>query len=163
MSNLPERLRQRGNDLGLSQSAAARQAGLDPRRYGHYVNGRRSPDYQTLLRICGVLGVTPDWVLGGPVSEASLIAELSDGDPAEGEDDPQVRSLVRLRERLLLAARILPEETLAMLVTQAEALARARARADAHAGAHAHAGQRVAIEREPDDRSAAQPEGGGVS
>lgn len=59
-----ERLRARGRELGLSDSEVARRIGMTQRRYSSYVNMTREPNFGDLLRICGGLGITPDWVLG---------------------------------------------------------------------------------------------------
>ena len=59
-----DRLRERGRALGLSDSEVARRLGLSQRRYSSYVNETREPSFNDLLRICEVLGTTPDYVLG---------------------------------------------------------------------------------------------------
>ena len=59
-----ERLRERGRALGLTDSEVARRLGLSQRRYSSYVNESREPGFADLLRICEVLRVTPDHVLG---------------------------------------------------------------------------------------------------
>lgn len=63
MESLPQRLRRRAVELGLSDAEVARRAGLTERRYGHYTAGQREPNLGTLVRICGVLGVTPNDLL----------------------------------------------------------------------------------------------------
>ncbi|WP_253626100.1 helix-turn-helix domain-containing protein [Bradyrhizobium sp. USDA 4515] len=63
MEVFAKRLRDRARELGLSDAEVARRAGLAERRYGHYTRGARQPDFQTLLRICQVLGVTPNDLL----------------------------------------------------------------------------------------------------
>ncbi|WP_312890263.1 helix-turn-helix domain-containing protein [Rhizobium laguerreae] len=44
MDILSKRLRERAEQLGISNAEAARRVGLDERRYAHYVAGRREPD-----------------------------------------------------------------------------------------------------------------------
>lgn len=63
MEIFSQRLKQRTHDLGLSDAEVARRAGLSERRYNHYAKGVREPDLATLVRICEVLGVTPDSLL----------------------------------------------------------------------------------------------------
>ncbi|MEG3619772.1 helix-turn-helix transcriptional regulator [Magnetovibrio sp. PR-2] len=58
------RLRARAQDLGLSDAEVARRLELSQTRYSNYVNNIREPDYQTLLRICGVLKTSPNILLG---------------------------------------------------------------------------------------------------
>jgi transcriptional regulator with XRE-family HTH domain len=64
MLSFASRLRQKAEDLRLSNAEVARLAGLSERRYAHYVNGRRQPDFATLVRIAEVLGTSPNWLLG---------------------------------------------------------------------------------------------------
>ena len=59
-----ERLKERARALGLSDAAVARALGLTQRRYSSYANETRTPDYDTLARICRVLETSPDAVLG---------------------------------------------------------------------------------------------------
>jgi len=102
-----KRLRQRGGELELSSAEVARRAGLSERRYGHYVTGAREPDLETLLKICKVLGSTPNHLLGI-------------GDEEAGEDKKRVAS----RARLLSAANALETENLQLAAKQVEALLR---------------------------------------
>jgi transcriptional regulator with XRE-family HTH domain len=78
MDTLAKRLRERAEQLGISNSEAARRAGLEERRYGHYIRGRNEPDLATLVRIATELGTTPNWLLGveEPLSDAPEKAEL---------------------------------------------------------------------------------------
>lgn len=64
MESFGKMLRERARQLNLSDAEVARRAGLNERRYGHYVTGKREPDLATLLRICGVLKTTPNVLLG---------------------------------------------------------------------------------------------------
>ncbi len=92
--------------LGISNAEAARRCGLDERRYGHYVSGRREPDLATLVRIATTLGTTPNWLLG------------------VSADDGLVTRRSGHTDRLTFAAQSLPEKELGLLVTLAEAMAR---------------------------------------
>lgn len=64
MEQVGPRLRARALELQLSDAEVARRAGLLPTRYGHYVSGYREPDLATLVRICRVLALRPDTLLG---------------------------------------------------------------------------------------------------
>lgn len=59
-----ERIKARARELLISDAAVARSLDLPQRRYSAYVNETREPDFATLIRICRVLGTTPDAVLG---------------------------------------------------------------------------------------------------
>lgn len=106
METLGIRLKERAARLGISNAEAARRCGLDERRYGHYVSGRREPDLATLVRIATTLGTTPNWLLG------------------VSTDDGPVTRRSGYTDRVMLAAQSLPEKELALLVTLAEAVVR---------------------------------------
>ncbi|HYH20697.1 MAG TPA: helix-turn-helix transcriptional regulator [Azospirillum sp.] len=82
MHVLPSRLKARARELRLTDADVARRAGLTERRYGHYVTGTRRPDYETLLRLCGVLGTSPNDLLGyeakPEADEAARLKEQAD-------------------------------------------------------------------------------------
>lgn len=79
MDGVGERLRARARALQLSDAEVARRLGLSQSRYAHYVNDTREPDLATFVRICRVLGTTPNEVLGAtatteePASEQYLL------------------------------------------------------------------------------------------
>ena len=64
MEGVGRKLRSRALELGLSDAEVARRAGLTATRYGHYVSDYREPDLATLVRVCRVLGLRPDELLG---------------------------------------------------------------------------------------------------
>lgn len=108
MNPFASRLRQRAEELGITNAEAARRVGLSERRYANYVSGTREPNLATLVRIANTLETSPDWLLAFR--------------PEAGEP-PTAR--MRLKERLNAAANAIPEHTLELLTVQAEALAAA--------------------------------------
>lgn len=76
MEGIGDRLKARAAELGLSGAEVARRAGLTATRYGHYLQDIREPDLATLVRVCRVLGLRPDILLGydqaAPGSDALL-------------------------------------------------------------------------------------------
>lgn len=98
-------LRRRAEELGISNAEVARRVGLSERRYAHYVSGKREPDLATLVRIAGVLGTTPNWLLATETNER------------------QPSSVALLRDRLNVAASAMDEQALTIIVVQAEAVA----------------------------------------
>lgn len=107
MERFARRLRERARELELSDAEVARRAGLAERRYGHYVRGTREPDFETLLRICAVLDVTPnDLFMAGEADRA-------------GRASPWL-------SRLVGVARRLSPDDLKLAVRQIEALAEHR-------------------------------------
>lgn len=109
MHVLAMKLRERARELGLTDAEVARRAGLAEPRYGHYVAGTRRPDYDTLLRLCRVLGTSPNVLLG-----------FDDAQP--GEDDPRVR----MESNLLVHARALSDDDLSLTIKQVKLLAEHR-------------------------------------
>ena len=85
MREIGQRIHERAQALGLSDSELARRLGLSQSRVANYVSGKRAADYGTLLRICDVLGVTPNDLLGvgqpsAPMTEAErLRARIASG------------------------------------------------------------------------------------
>ncbi|EKF59799.1 helix-turn-helix domain-containing protein [Agrobacterium albertimagni AOL15] len=104
MDLLADKLRERARQLGISNAEAARRSGLDERRFGHYVSGRREPDLATLLRIAEALGTTPNWLLGVPTAHAP---------------DSETTGLI---DRFVNAANGMNLRELELLVIQAEAV-----------------------------------------
>lgn len=62
--SIGQQLRRRARELELSDAEVARRADLSPRRYSNYVKDDREPDFDTLLKICEVLGCRPDYLFG---------------------------------------------------------------------------------------------------
>ena len=106
MDILAKNLRARAEQLGISNAEAARRCGLDERRYAHYISGQREPDLSTLIRIAQTLGTTPNALLGLDVEGSKATARSA------------------LIDRLVGAARSIPDRDLRSLVVQAEALGR---------------------------------------
>ena len=105
MRGIGDRLRARARELELSDSEVARRLGLSQARYANYVAETREPDFETLLRICRVLAVTPDEVLGVAVRDRP-------------EEDR------RLHERIAAAAESMDPATLGLAADLMDTLAR---------------------------------------
>ncbi len=106
MEQVGPRLRARALELQLSDAEVARRAGLLPTRYGHYVSGYREPDLATLVRICRVLALRPDALLGYE-------------EPAGPDGD----GLKERRGRLAAFAAVMDEATLDLALAVMQALA----------------------------------------
>ncbi len=78
MEGMGGRMRARARELGWSDAEVARRLGLAQTRYANYVTDRHEPDLATLVRICAVLGMSADMLLGiRPVpSEAGAQLDL---------------------------------------------------------------------------------------
>jgi transcriptional regulator with XRE-family HTH domain len=111
MDAFSQRLRERARALGLSDAEVARRAGLSERRYGYYATGEREPNLATLVRICHVLGVTPNELLlpgktlRPPSDRARLNARIHATINGLSEDD---LAIVACQMDCLLAHRISP-------------------------------------------------------
>lgn len=64
MKEMADRMRARAKALGLSQKTAAEMVGISAQRMGNYMQGTRTPDFPTLVRIAGALKTSSDWLLG---------------------------------------------------------------------------------------------------
>jgi len=94
--------------LGISDREAARQCGLEERRYAHYSVGQRQPDLETLVRIAQRLATTPNWLLGlDATGKKAMKSEI-------------------LIERLAMGAPGLSDEELRIVTIQVEALIKRR-------------------------------------
>ena len=110
MDTFSKNLRARARHLSLSDAEVARRAGLSERRYGHYVTGRGEPDLETLVRICTVLGTTPNDLLGFETQDA------------EADESPEIKERKTLSERIGAACNVLQIDNLRLTVRQLEAL-----------------------------------------
>lgn len=59
-----ERLRQARTQKNLMQKEIAEKLGMTPRAYQYYEADRRRPDYETLVALADLLGVSTDYLLG---------------------------------------------------------------------------------------------------
>ena len=66
------RMKARARELGLSDTKVAERAGLAQTRYATYTIDKFEPDLGTLLRICRVLHVTPNDLLGWTDAKADI-------------------------------------------------------------------------------------------
>lgn len=105
MRGIGDRLRARARELELSDSEVARRLGLGQARYANYVAENREPDFETLLRICRVLGTTPNELLGFEARRGT-----------EG--------LERLQERIATATQAMDAGTLGLAADIMDLLAR---------------------------------------
>ena len=109
MDIFARKLKERAEQMGISNAEAARIIGLEERRYAHYVSGRREPDLTTLVRIAKALKVHPNWLLGLNVEGQTQTKrfDLQDRLCATGNElsDNDLRSLVIQAEALLSANR----------------------------------------------------------
>ncbi len=103
MDGVGGRLRARARELGLSDAEVARKAGLTATRYGHYVNDIREPDLATVVRICRVLGMRPDELLGF--------------------EDLSVNGVAGLQQRIIGFSAMMDDATLQVAVAVMQALA----------------------------------------
>ncbi len=98
------RLKERARALGWSDAEVARRLGMAQTRYANYAGDVREPDFATFVRICRVLGIRPDVVLGFARDES-----------ASGDDE--------MRQTLGALAQALSGDDLRTVVRVAEALA----------------------------------------
>lgn len=58
------RLKEIRKDAGLSQAEVAGEAGITASAYANYEQGLREPSLEVLAKICSVLDVSADYLLG---------------------------------------------------------------------------------------------------
>lgn len=128
MGNLAVRIRQRYEELGLTQAEAAKASGCSTARFGNYVTqveaNRRKPDLDTLARIARALRTTTDWLLGlsevVPVDAQAVILRLLE---LEGMPRERAEVIATAAEEALRLLSALPDEgdarTRALLAAQA--------------------------------------------
>lgn len=124
MGDLGVRIRERIEDLGISQAEAARASGCSAARFGNYCSGTRNPDLDTLVRIARALRTTTDWLLGisevVPVDTKAVILRLLD---LEGMPQERAEVIAFAAEEALRLLAALPNEgdarTRALLAAQA--------------------------------------------
>jgi transcriptional regulator with XRE-family HTH domain len=104
MDGFARRLRERAEELGISNAEVARRCGLGERQYAYYTAGTREPNLQALVKIARVLRTSSDELLGM-------------------SDPPSLTERARLMDRLNVAAASIKDEELRTVVTQTEALA----------------------------------------
>ncbi len=59
-----ERLRELRNERGFSQKQIAELIGVSTRAYSHYEQGDREPPIDILKKLCILLEVTSDYLIG---------------------------------------------------------------------------------------------------
>lgn len=64
LRSLGRRLRERRLALGLSIKRLAAQLGLSWHQPQRWETGENLPSLEALERLCGALGVTPNWLMG---------------------------------------------------------------------------------------------------
>lgn len=79
--SIGDRARAARKKLGLNQGEVAERVGISTEVYGRFERGLVTPRIQTLLKLCGVLKVTPnDLLLGGLPDAGGAIADLATAD-----------------------------------------------------------------------------------
>lgn len=69
------RLREVLGDRGVMQKELAAELDLPQQTMSNYVTGKRQADYDTLVRICNVLGITMDYLFGRSSSPTPAVSD----------------------------------------------------------------------------------------
>jgi transcriptional regulator with XRE-family HTH domain len=88
---LGEVAREARERLGLTQAQVAKKVGLVPGVYGRIERGDMMPSVPSLRRICLVLGISTDALLG---VSPSRVAATMDAAPSEEALSPELRRVV---------------------------------------------------------------------
>jgi transcriptional regulator with XRE-family HTH domain len=65
MNVLGQRIAAMRHHLGMSQAELAKRLGVSPSAIGMYEQGRREPSLDGIVTLCGIFGVTADYLLTG--------------------------------------------------------------------------------------------------
>ncbi|MEK4233251.1 helix-turn-helix transcriptional regulator [Anoxybacillus sp. FSL W8-0703] len=65
MISFGDRLQELRNEMKLRQEDVAKKIGVGRTTYAMYEQGKREPDYETLLKIANFFGVSIDYLLTG--------------------------------------------------------------------------------------------------
>jgi transcriptional regulator with XRE-family HTH domain len=84
---------------GYTQTEAAALVGLAAAVYGRVERGGMLPSVPTLYRLCTVLGVSANVLLGFN-SEAEVVLSTQEESTAESEDSPEMRRLASALRKL---------------------------------------------------------------
>ncbi len=112
MVKIGTKLRDLARRLELSDAEVARQIGIDPRRYGHYISGINSPNFKVLVDICRVLQTSPNELLDfGPKSgtKKSLLMERAQSILLQLSED-QLKLATKLLGTLIKADKVAPSK-----------------------------------------------------
>ncbi|MCB2313252.1 XRE family transcriptional regulator [Clostridium tagluense] len=63
--SISERIVKRREELGFTQTALAKRAGLKPPGISQYESGARNPSYEALIKLSNALDVTTDYLISG--------------------------------------------------------------------------------------------------
>ena len=74
--NFAETLRRLIDDADISQKELAQEIKMSPSTLANYVQGSRSPDYDTLMSIARYFNVTTDYLLGFQLDKAEDHMEI---------------------------------------------------------------------------------------
>jgi len=124
MGILGLRIRQRFDELGISQAEAARASKCSTARFGNYFTGTRNPDLETLQRISVALRTTTDWLLGADdTAPADIGVVLRRILELEGMPSPRAAAIAQVAQEALGLLASLPPggdaKTRALLAAQA--------------------------------------------
>lgn len=86
---------------GMTQADVAERVGIATEVYGRIERGLMLPSVETLKKLCAVLRVSADELLGLPLT-ASRVSEpaVPYGEPPEPPEPPEIRRLTRRLKRL---------------------------------------------------------------
>lgn len=92
-----ERIRQRRRELGYKQYTLAQKLGLSSNHLSSIEHGREHPSLETLLHICELLQITPDYLLLGNMHTNDVSQDILAGLRLCSDADLQLaRSFVEL-------------------------------------------------------------------
>lgn len=64
IKNLPQCIKSRRQNIGLTQKQLAEQVGVTNATVSRWESGQREPIWSDFLRVCEVLAMDPNWFIG---------------------------------------------------------------------------------------------------
>ena len=79
-SCIASKIKELRKKAGITQSQLAARLGVSPSAVGMYEQGRREPDSETILKLCGIFNTTTDFLFGksDEPPKKSISMEVSD-------------------------------------------------------------------------------------
>ena len=96
------RIRERRQQLGLSQAELAERVGLDQRQISQFENGQGNPTTATLISLAKTLDTSIDWIVGMTNNMGKTPENANDLDDLEREAVTILRSKSPSRRKALI-------------------------------------------------------------
>lgn len=115
-TNIGSKIKELRNNSGMTQSELAKKLGISPSAVGMYEQGRREPDNDMVLKLCGVFGISADCLLGNSENDPNIKKEIS-------EVFDEFTRMLSMQQGLMFDGEPLCDEDRSMIVDAIKAVA----------------------------------------